>query len=301
MEVALDLELRRREHVADVVGELQPPPELLAERGGGKIRHVSEHASDAHSRRGRPAGAIIMPLLPVRIRRDGVAGDGIPRDALRLECVGARDGNDRVHLIAVEYGPFERLHPAQGTAGNGSQPRDSQLVQQCPFGPHHVGDRDDRKVGAVGPSSRRIGGRGPCGPSAPAQQVRADDEKLVRVERLPWANHAVPPAEPATETGIPFFGPKAVPGAFRGGRRGEPRCMGVAAERMAHQNHVVTRRREPAVGLVGNPDGIQLPSAVERERFRELEELRGNRPNRARGALRRPAHASDHIRSKADV
>ena len=63
-QVALDLELGLGEHVADVVRELQPPAELVAERAGGEIRDVADHARDAHAARaarapcrssGRPA------------------------------------------------------------------------------------------------------------------------------------------------------------------------------------------------------------------------------------------------------
>ena len=44
--------------------------------------------------------------------------------------------------------------------------------------------------------------------------------------------------------------------------------MGVAAERVADQDRVVARRRELAVGLVRDPDLVQISPAVERHGIR---------------------------------
>ena len=48
-QVALDLELRLGDRVADVVGELQPPAELVVERRRGQVRDVADHPRDAHA------------------------------------------------------------------------------------------------------------------------------------------------------------------------------------------------------------------------------------------------------------
>ena len=90
-QVALDLELGLGERVADVVGELQPPAELVAERLRREIRDVADHARDAHARVRRAAGAVVVAALPVGIGGDGVARDRVPGDALRLQRVRARD------------------------------------------------------------------------------------------------------------------------------------------------------------------------------------------------------------------
>ena len=65
-QVALDLELRLGEGVADVVGELQAPAELVAERLGRQIRDVADHARDAHAGVGLAAGAVVVarPATP---------------------------------------------------------------------------------------------------------------------------------------------------------------------------------------------------------------------------------------------
>ena len=67
----------------------------------------------------------------------------------------ARDGDDRVDTVAVLNGPLERLHTAKRPSGDAGEPRDAELVEECPLGPHHVGDRDDGEIGPVG----SVGGR----------------------------------------------------------------------------------------------------------------------------------------------
>ena len=69
-QVALDLELRLGDRVADVVGELQPPAELVAQRQGGQVRYVADHPRHAHAGVGRPAGAVVAAALPGRIAHD---------------------------------------------------------------------------------------------------------------------------------------------------------------------------------------------------------------------------------------
>ena len=64
-EIALDLELGLGDRVADVVGELQSPAELVVERRGREVRDVADHPCHAHAgvrdvvdrRSGRPCHA----------------------------------------------------------------------------------------------------------------------------------------------------------------------------------------------------------------------------------------------------
>jgi hypothetical protein len=58
----------------------------------------------------------------------------------------------------------------------------------------HVADGDDREMQAVGLAGRRIDFLGADGAHAAAQEVRADDEILVGVERLAGTDDIVPPA-----------------------------------------------------------------------------------------------------------
>ena len=54
----------------------------------------------------------------------------------------AGDRDDRIDLIGIQNGPFERLHAAERSAGDRRKPFDAELVEKRPLGPHHVGDRD---------------------------------------------------------------------------------------------------------------------------------------------------------------
>ena len=54
-QVALDLELRLGDRVADVVGELQPPAELVVQRRRGQVGDVADHPGHAHAGVGRVA------------------------------------------------------------------------------------------------------------------------------------------------------------------------------------------------------------------------------------------------------
>jgi hypothetical protein len=192
---------------------------------------------------------------------------------LRLEGVRAGDGHDGVDLIGEQDRPLERLHPAERAAGHGREPLDAELVQERALGPHHVRDRDHREAGPVGRARRRVVRRGPGRAPAAAEQVGGDDEEAVGVERLARADHPVPPAERLARRPVAVVGREPVAGALGRRRLGEAGRVGVPAERVAHQDDVVALRREGAVGLVGHPDRVQLPAAVERDRRGQVEVL----------------------------
>ena len=157
------------------------------------------------------------------------------------------------------------------TAASRSIPSSS---QERALGPHHVRDGDHREVRPVRPPGRRVDRGRPGGPAAAAEQVRGDDEVAVGVERLAGADHPVPPAEPLAGRRRRESSAANPSRVLSGGRRrGEAGRVGVAAERVADQDDVVARGRERAVGLVGHPDRVQLPAAVEPHRPRQVEVL----------------------------
>ena len=147
------------------------------------------------------------------------------------------------------------------------------LGQERALRAHHVGNGDHGKVRAVRPAGRGIVRRRPRRAAAAAEEIGADDEEAVGVERLAGADHAVPPAQAAAAIGVALLGGEAV--ARAGGRgRGRVACgVRVAGKRVTHEDHVVARGRERAVGFVGDADGVELAAAVERERARQVEEL----------------------------
>ncbi len=238
-QVALDLEFRVGDRVADVVGELQPPAKPVAHRRCGQVRDVADHPRHAHAGVGLAARAVVVATLPGRVAHDRVTRDRVPGHALRVEGVRAGDRHDGIDLIGKQDRPLERLHPAERAACHRREPLDSEYVQERALGPHHVRDRDHGEVRPVRPARRRVGRRRPCRPAAAAEQVGGDDEEAVGVERLAGADHPVPPAEALAGRAVAVLGRETVARARLGRRLGEAGRVGVAAERMAHQDDVV--------------------------------------------------------------
>ena len=136
---------------------------------------------------------------------------------------------------------------------------------------------------------------GPGRAAAAAEQVGGDDEEPVGVERLAGADHPVPPAEPLRRGAVAIVGAEAVARALGGRRLRDAGGVRVAAQRVADEDDVVARRRQRAVGLVGDADRMQRAATVELERLRQIEELRLDDACRARGgSRRRGGHARDH-------
>ena len=97
------------------------------------------------------------------------------------------------------------------------------------------------------------------------------------------ADHPVPPAEPAAARSVAILGPKTITGALTCRRFRKAGGVSVSAQRVTHQNDVVTRRRQCSVRLVGDANRMQLASAIEPYRIRKIEELRLDRAGRPGG------------------
>src|SRR5204862_1368244 len=99
------------------------------------------------------------------------------------------------------------------------------------------------------------------------------------------------------------LGSEAVARARGGGRVRVTRGVRVAGECVAHEDDVVARRRERAVGFIGDANRMELAAAIERKRARQVEKLRldaADRPGcgitvRARG------HAAVYGRARLDT
>jgi hypothetical protein len=88
---------------------------------------------------------------------------------------------------------------------------------------------------------------------ATTEQVRANNEVLVRVYRPAWANDVVPPAAPLWVT--------VVAGSVR-----------VTRQRVADDDNVVALRRESPVGLKGNVNWREFAPGRKNERVALSEE-----------------------------
>ena len=175
---------------------------------------------------------------------------------------------------------------------------DAELVEERALGAHHVGDGDDREVRPVGPAGRRV--RSTTAPSCRGSR-RAGWCRRRRSGRCrtPCRGRSCRPTSRGRGRAVPSRSSarEAVAGALRRRRRREAGRVRVAAERVADQDDVVARRRQRAVGLVGDADRVQLPPAVERA---AAPAGRGTasrpcRRSRRRSSARRRGHARDHI------
>ena len=197
-----------------------------------------------HPRQGQADGRAVRPVVvlaavEMRVAQDGVAADDIERQRLAGQPGRGRQRDHPAHAVRVAGGPGQRLVPAQRAADDRQQLADAQRVQQPALHLHHVADGDGGKIAAVGLAGGGVDAAGAGGAAATAQQIGADDEEAVGVDRLARADHDVPPA------GIVLL---VVPGDVR-----------IPAEGVADQDGVVARGVELAVGLVGDGDAGQQP------------------------------------------
>ena len=137
---------------------------------------------------------------------------------------------------------------------------------------HHVGDRDHGEVRAVRPAGRGIERRRPGRAAAAAEQIGADDEVAIGVERLAGADHAVPPAEAAAAIGVAAVRVAILGGetVARAGRRGRAPSSPPRARRRRARGRRGSRCRARARACrrfrTRCVTGWRLAAAVERER-----------------------------------
>ena len=219
---------------------LEIAPELAMQRALGEIGDVGRHARDAEALAGPRALDQIAPVPPVRIRHDRLPADLVEGDVLRGMARRGRDRKRGEDAIGIGRRPLQHLHAAHRTAGHAKQRVDAEMVDQQRLRAHHVGDRDDRKVEAVGLAGLRIERGGAGRAHAAAEDVRANDEEPVGVERPARADHRLPPARAA-------------------GDRVRIGDMLVAGQGVTEENGVGFRRVERAIGLVGDASAAPEP------------------------------------------
>jgi hypothetical protein len=154
-----------------------------------------------------------------------------------------QEGNADAHTPGMFHRPDQRLHPAHRTADHGEELQDSQAVEQLYLHGHDVPDGHGRKTHGV-----RFAGigtqRGRAGrAAATAQHTGANDEELVRVNRLAGANVIIPPAR---ATGV----------------RMRACHMRVTRQSGANQNRIVTRRGKRSQRLIGHIHMIECEARL---------------------------------------
>ena len=158
-------------------------------------------------------------------------------------------------------------------------------------------------TGKSAPYGRPVSGFGDDGPVVPRQPPR----RFVLTTKKRSVSNALPgPIMPSHQprlrprSCVALLGGEAVARA-RGRGRGRVACrVRVAGQRMTHEDHVVARGRERAVGFVGDADGVELAAAVERERARQVEELGFDRANGPYGVvIRSRGHAPEYTAARA--
>ena len=160
-------------------------------------------------------------------------------------CCGDRKSGEQA--IGIGCGPLKDLHTAHGAAGDAKQHVDAKMIDQQRLRPHHVGDRDDRKVEPVRLASFRVDGGGAGRAHAAAKDVRTNDEKSIGVERAAGTNHCLPPPRPA-------------------GDRMQVADMLVAGQGVADEKGIGFRRVERAVGLIGDRERRQHRAGIHPQR-----------------------------------
>ena len=209
---------------------------------------MPDHAGDGQAL-ARDLAVVVLAVGEMGIGQDGVAADGVEGDGLRPQVRRRGDRDGGIHHLGVGNRPLQHLHPADGAADHRQQMPDPELIEQQLLDADHVGDGDDRKVQAVGPTGFGIHGARPGRSRAAAQEIGADHEVPVRIDALARPDHALPPA------------------GFLVVRVVVPGDVGIAAEGMADQDGVVPRLVQLPIGLIGDIDRTERLAAIQRQRL----------------------------------
>ncbi len=141
-------------------------------------------------------------------------------------------------------------------------------------------------TGKSEPYGRPVAGSiddGPVVPRQPPSRLVETTKKRSVSKALPGPIIPSHQPRPLPPYAVPVLGGEPVAGALVRRRPGDPGRMGVAAEGVADQDDVVPRGGEGAVGLVRHPDRVQLASAVQLHRFRQVDVLRFDTADRPGG------------------
>ena len=154
---------------------------------------MADHSCDGQAA-ARRFGVVVIAVVPVRISHDGLTAYFVEGDLLSAVAPGCGNGNHRTYALREAHRPFQGLHASHGPAGHAKQPFNTERINQFLLQTHHIANGDDREPEPVRAARGSVDGTRPRGALTAPQNVGADDEKTIGVERLARTNHALPPA-----------------------------------------------------------------------------------------------------------
>ncbi len=190
----------------------------------------------------------VTALTPFRVCHHGLAAEFVERNVLGRVARRARRRHRGKYPLRIGHGPLQHLHAAHRSADNAKQRIDAEAVEQHRLRAHHVGNGHDRKIQPPWLAGGRVGRSRPGRAHAAADDVGADDEVTVDVERQPVADHVLPPSRLARH-------------------RMHVCDMLIERQRMADQNGIGALGVELAIGLVGDLERREIDAAVELQRL----------------------------------
>ena len=231
----------------DIAGLETVGPKLLSHGLAREVGDVADHSRDGQAYL-RPVfllvvlAAVVMRIAPNRVASDDVEGQRLIRQARRC---GQR--NHAPNAFRQLCRPGQCLVAANRSTHHRQQAVDSQMIEKPSLHVDHVADGDGGEIAAVRLAGRRMNAARTRGAAAAAEQIGADHEIAVGIDRLARSDNDIPP------TGIIFF---VVPGDVR-----------IAANGVANEHGIVPRRVQLAIRLVSHCHARQLAPQFEFQRF----------------------------------
>ncbi len=235
----------------------------------------------AHARHGQAAARIsavgeIAATAPIWISHHRLTADLVEGDILCGMPGRSRDRQRREHAVRIARRPLQHLHASHRAARHRKQRLDAEIIEQHRLGADHVAHSNDRKVETPRHSGCRIGRSRPGTAHAAADDIGADNEIALGVDRLAGPDHGLPPTRLAGHRMI-------VDGVL------------VAGQRMANQYRIAACGIERAVGLIGNLQRAKIEPGV------EVQWIARRKANDRRMRIVRLARAVGQIERGADI
>lgn len=114
--------------------------------------------------------------------------------AVRMAAGTSADGNDSADPFREQHTSRQAQHAAHAGAHTSVELLDSEVIEQSKLGTFHIFHGEDGEPGRISLAICRVDGRRTGRSIAAADDIGADDEVFVRVQRLSRAYKLLPPA-----------------------------------------------------------------------------------------------------------